>query len=265
MNTFQESLYHKEETMCMRKSMKENDEDMQSLKVDPTRKLSPGRCILLEADFLAEYKGASRNAYAKAITTHSCTSAEEDRLSSFQASGVAVDRKTLSLEQGKEEGEEVKRPVESNPLLAQALEELDRNLVKGDRHRMAQSWNSLGLVRLHTQLDILEAIRCHKNALQLLQSSSSSPSSSSSSSSSFSLSPHHHHSHDDARAASDSLELATTFHDLGLCYERLNDTNQAMQSYLQARDILSSENLLMESHPQIIALNRAIDRIQGIL
>lgn len=139
----------------------------------------------------------------------------------------------------------------SNHLLLKALNELDQSLKEGNQQRMAEAWNSLGLVRLHTELNPREAIRCHENALQLLRSSSSSLSSSS--------------SEVEQMVGTDScfpLELATTFHDLGFCYERLKDTTHALELYQAAKRILTKEHGILDSYPRLRALERSIERLQ---
>ena len=136
-----------------------------------------------------------------------------------------------------------------NPVLVRAMEELQQSLVEGNHRRMIEAWNSLGLVHLHTELDPREAIRCHENALQLLQSSSALMG-----------------GNERIEKQFDQyflLELATTFHDLGLCYERLNDTKQALELYQRAKEVLARQSGHMEAYPRMSALERVIDRLLG--
>jgi tetratricopeptide (TPR) repeat protein len=145
----------------------------------------------------------------------------------------------------------------NNPLLIGALQELDESLMDGDHRRTTKAWNSLGLVRLHTQRNPREALRCHENALHLLESSLSSLEECSS--------RLVENEESDETPSSLLVELATTYHDLGLCYERLNDTKQAMESYHKAKDELSKEMELMDTYPQTRTLNRSIERLQRAL
>lgn len=265
------SMGHAKDTH-IRKSISDHEDEAKKIRVVPTRRRSsrmfqpPG-----ETDFLTEYKGASGMFYAKSNTSsqyqvlESSKNDENDTTANFPTDGNDDSRSptatrkenvSCSCQQDHDESRDTR-----NPLLSKALHELDQSLIAGDRQRMAQAWNSLGLVRLHTQLKPHEAIRCHRNALQLLLSSSSSPTTSTTEEDSSSSSG----ACQGACSSQHLLELATTYKDLGLCYERLNDTNEAMAMYLEAQKILSTEKLLVETHPQILALKRAIDRIQRIL
>lgn len=216
--------------------------------------------VAAETDFLAEYKGASGMFYAKTNTSRQRSlelgKYDDGTSTNLHADGGSIDSRSQTPFDDDHQSHETRK----NPLLSKALHELDQSLIEGDRQRMAQSWNSLGLVRLHTQLDPHEAIRCHRNALQLLLASSTT-STEEDSGGPPSIAPYSI----DASCSQHALELATTYKDLGLCYERLNDTTEAMTMYLEAQRIVSTEKLLVESHPQMLALNRAIDRIQRIL
>lgn len=251
MNAYEESIRYEKESMNVRESVRNNEEsDSTSHKVEVMRRFTSSRRCCGRID--TEYKDASKEANVTQRTKPLCQSPVEDELMSYHERSD-VKSKTSSLDPKYYNDCVVDNPKgQKNPLLLNALEELNRSLIEGDVQKMAQSWNSLGLVRLHTQLDPHEAIRCHKNALQLLQTSPSMDVTTTSHPSTTIVTGTNSH----------ALELAATFHDLGLCYERLNDMNEAMKSYLHARDILSSKNLLIDSHPQTLALNRAIERIQ---
>lgn len=279
-------MAHTKDSTHQRRSIHEHDEDTNMMRVAPTRKRS-SLCSRMfqpgEPDYLKEYKGGSGMFYAKMNTSNQRSFEERkynvDTTASFQADGSTKrneeekDPCCWCHQHHDDNDDVVERQQTKNPLLSKALQELDQSLIEGDRQRMAQSWNSLGLVRLHTQRDPHEAIRCHRNALQLLVSSSSSTSTAtdedgpSCGASVRAVPPCIDASSSSSSSCSQQslLELATTYNDLGLCYERLNDTKEAMTMYLEAQKILSTEKLLVESHPRIVALNRAIDRIQRIL
>lgn len=123
-----------------------------------------------------------------------------------------------------------------NPLLTTSLDELEESLLDGNSQRIAEAWNSLGLVRLHTQHNPEEALRCHENALNLLSSL-------------------------DSHSAVHYTHLATTLHDVGLCYERLNNTARALEYYGRAARLLEEQHF-DASHERLLAINRAIARVQ---
>ena len=127
-----------------------------------------------------------------------------------------------------------KRPI----MLNSVLQELERCQKQGDVVQTAESWNALGLVRLHTQRNFEGAIECHETALRLLESFQSSSTSS----------------------ASSSLELAVTLNDLGYCHERLSHPQQALECYGRAFEILQHSGM-KESHPRFLSVQRALARL----
>eukprot|EP00934_Nitzschia_sp_Nitz4_P002148 Nitzschia sp. Nitz4//scaffold63_size106090//81538//82095//NITZ4_004406-RA/size106090-processed-gene-0.133-mRNA-1//1//CDS//3329556023//2148//frame0 len=120
-----------------------------------------------------------------------------------------------------------------NPLLNKALDDLERCQDGGCKRTIAEAWNALGLVRLHTQRDPQEALRCHDCALQLLESMGGNDVNS---------------------------DLAATLNDLGLCHERLGDKAKAMQLYQRAREVLEGQDF-KSSHERLQAVDRAIARV----
>lgn len=96
--------------------------------------------------------------------------------------------------------------------------------------KIAETWNSLGLMRLHMQKDIQAARDCHQEALKIIEGTKF------------------------------RMELSVTLHDLGYCYERLNQLEEALKNYQLALQVLEEEHLSKE-HPRMIAIQRAIDRI----
>jgi tetratricopeptide (TPR) repeat protein len=122
--------------------------------------------------------------------------------------------------------EKMEGNISTNPVLAAVLLDLEKSQTEGDQQKIAEAWNSLGLVRLHTQHNTKEAIICHKKALKM---------------------------------CIDPVETAITLNDLGFCYERLNEHDQAMQVYKQAMQLLG--NRLADSHPRKLGLERNMARL----
>jgi tetratricopeptide (TPR) repeat protein len=114
-----------------------------------------------------------------------------------------------------------------NPLLKCVLRDLRRWQTESNLEETAKAWCALGLIRLHTQRNPTEAIRCHKEALRLYQQ--------------------------------DPIENAVTLNDLGLCYERLNQQDKALQTYKEASRLLDLH--LSESHPTKLAVERSLARL----
>jgi len=140
-------------------------------------------------------------------------------------------------------------------VLEEVLRDLSQQISElGPNHlSVAETWNTLGLIRLHMQRDVLAALKCHQTALQIYQShnnknnnSSSASSSSSSSSISSSVTP---------------LQLAVTLNDLGKCLERNDQREEALEKYLEAQRYMRQAN---RSHKDIVAtsIDRAIARLQ---
>lgn len=96
--------------------------------------------------------------------------------------------------------------------------------------KIAETWNSLGLMRLHMQKDIQAAKDCHQEALKIIEGTKF------------------------------RMELSVTLHDLGYCYERLNQQEEALKNYKLALRVLEEEHISKE-HPRMIAVQRAVDRI----
>jgi tetratricopeptide (TPR) repeat protein len=113
-----------------------------------------------------------------------------------------------------------------NPLLKCVLRDLKRWQTEDNLEETAKAWGALGLIRLHTQHNPREAIRCHKEALRLCQ---------------------------------DPIENAVTLNDLGLCFERLNQQDKALQTYKETSRLLDTH--LSESHPTKLAVERSLARL----
>ena len=118
-------------------------------------------------------------------------------------------------------------------LLAQVLADLTRFTEEfGPYHlKVAEAWNSLGLIRLHIQADPEEAIKCQKEALVI------------------------------QRLSTPSVELAATLNDLALCYERIGESEHALELYLEAEGVLRICSP-SPSHPVCLCTDRCIARLQ---
>ena len=123
-------------------------------------------------------------------------------------------------------------------VLPQALSELDRSVaMHGPNHeKVAEAWNSLGLIRLHMQKNAHEALKCHQKALDI-----------------YNL----------IEAPSVHLHMAITFNDLGMCYERLNDRENALLLYNRALLFAQSDAAVTEKVWLFRATERAIDRLSS--
>ena len=128
----------------------------------------------------------------------------------------------------------------TNPLLDDAMEQLSKCIRENDTQKTHEAWNALGLVHLHAQRNPEEAIRCHKEALTLLEA-------------------------DVSGSTRVYLKKATTLQDLGLCYERLHNQKRALELYQEARDLLTEHCSLETSHPRMLSIELAINRLLRML
>jgi tetratricopeptide (TPR) repeat protein len=117
-------------------------------------------------------------------------------------------------------------------LLDGILEDLDRcqELLGDTDIKTAHTWTSLGLIRLHLEHDAQGALTCFKESLRIFMNN------------------------DDLKS------VATTWNDLGLCFERLEMYDKALKSYMKARDIFEAESF-SASHPCIVSSQRSIGRL----
>ncbi|KAL7572393.1 hypothetical protein ACA910_021601 [Epithemia clementina (nom. ined.)] len=124
----------------------------------------------------------------------------------------------------------IMEPLVLEPVLAD-LARFNQEL--GPHHeKVAEAWNSLGLIRMHVQLDPFAAIECHKEALRI-QRLQSCP----------------------------SLKLAATLNDLAMCYERVRESERALELYLEA-EIVLKRCAASSTHPVTISTDRCIARLQ---
>ena len=122
------------------------------------------------------------------------------------------------------------RDSEQCVVLRQVLADMQRHRLEGPSIKMAEAWNSLGLIRLHMQGDAESARECHSEALRIV------------------------------KELGDKRLLAITLHDLGYCFERMEERELALQQYKEAISTLQGENL-DKTHPRMIATQRAMNRI----
>ena len=102
--------------------------------------------------------------------------------------------------------------------------------VNDNNRKLAETWNSLGLVRLHVQKNVQAAVQCHETALKLLDGTPF------------------------------QMEMAITRNDLGYCYERSDQPEDALQQYQLALRVLEEQHV-SQHHARRLSIQRGIDRI----
>ena len=124
-------------------------------------------------------------------------------------------------------------------MLQQSLDDILK-LTKelGPSHlKVAEEWNSLGLIRLHMQHDAHAALKCHNQALSIfLKSHERVP----------------------------TMDVAVTWIDLGRCYERLGEQIHALQAYEEAQRLLLNDTSIRRTHCVAESLDRTIARMRRI-
>jgi tetratricopeptide (TPR) repeat protein len=117
-------------------------------------------------------------------------------------------------------------------LLKEVLDDLVRyqTLLGDDAVKTAEAWTSLGLIRLHLENDANAAVSCFKESLRIFMKNN------------------------------DLKSVATTWNDLGICFERLHLHEDALKSYIKAREIFEAESF-SKSHPCIVSSQRSICRL----
>lgn len=119
-----------------------------------------------------------------------------------------------------------------NVVIAQVLQDLTlfRNSL-GDTHvKVAETWNSLGLIRLHMQQNATEAKPCFEEALRIFTK------------------------------INNRTSIAVTLNDLGYCLERLGQHAAAVESYRRAREIFTDQKF-SESHPRMLSTQLSLSRL----
>lgn len=117
-------------------------------------------------------------------------------------------------------------------LLKKVVTDLRRFIADyGKSHeKVAEAWNSMGLIRLHLQQNTIEAKRCFEEAIRILENG-------------------------------DKAAFAITLSDLGWCHERLKDHEKALLLYRKAKIILEDQEC-SESHPTSVSINRSLERLR---
>lgn len=100
-----------------------------------------------------------------------------------------------------------------------------------DHVKVADTWSSLGLIRLHMQHNKPAAIKCHREALKIYQKNNAP-----------------------------ALLQAVTMSDLGGCYERTGDTQKAQQLFQDAMQLLKVTEV-PSTHRVHQSISRSIARL----
>jgi tetratricopeptide (TPR) repeat protein len=115
-------------------------------------------------------------------------------------------------------------------VLRQVMADMKRHRLAGASHKVAETYNSLGLIRLHMECNPEAAKECHEQALRIF------------------------------RQLGEGKLVAITLHDLGYCLERMGERELALQQYREAIECLQEEHLT-KTHPRMIATTRAMNRV----
>lgn len=123
--------------------------------------------------------------------------------------------------------------ADGNPVFRRVVSDLRtaQHEFGSNHNSVAEAWNALGLVRVHMQRDAKAAQLCHEEALRI-------------------YSKNFQHA-----------EMAVTLNDLGFCHEQQGNHTDALELYEDAMRILFELDL-GESHPRVIATQRAVSRIR---
>lgn len=124
----------------------------------------------------------------------------------------------------------VNNPAVLLPVIADLFrftDELGPNHIK-----VAETWNSLGLIRLHMQHNVSAAIKCHEEAIKIYKMNEVS-----------------------------ALQLAVTLGDLGGCYERIGEPEHALVIYQEAFQLLKV-SAVSPSRRVIQSITRSIARLK---
>jgi tetratricopeptide (TPR) repeat protein len=120
-----------------------------------------------------------------------------------------------------------------NPVLQRVLHDLKsaKNTFGDNHNSVADAWNALGLVRVHTQRDVEEAVVCHQEAYRIFIQNG------------------------------EKEGIAFTLNDLAYCYELLGKHNKALSLHHEALSTFEETNV-SEFHPKVVSTHAAISRIQ---
>ena len=146
--------------------------------------------------------------------------------------GDSVTAKHPSPHEDSDSSDDVERPLVLKQVLADLLR-LTEEL--GPTHlKVAEVWNSLGLIRLHMQRNVQAAVKCHQEALAIFR----------------------------CNQESSTVDIAVTLNDLGRCYERLDYQQEALQTYEEAVAMICKDTSIQKTHTVVESLNRAVARLR---
>ena len=141
-------------------------------------------------------------------------------------------KKPPSTHEHSDSSEDAERPLVLKQVLADLMRLTDE---LGPTHKqVAETWNSLGLIRLHMQHNVQAAVKCHQEALSIYK----------------------------VNPASSTLEIAVTLNDLGRCFERLSDPKRALEIYEQAAEMVRSDDSIRKTHSVVESVKRAVARLR---
>ena len=128
--------------------------------------------------------------------------------------------------------DDVERPLVLQQVLADLMQLSDE---LGSTHvKVAEIWNSLGLIRLHMQHNVQAAVKCHCEALSIYR----------------------------LNKEASTLDIAVTLNDLGRCYERLGEPNKALSTYEEAAEMVRNDTSIRRTHSVVESVNRAVARLR---
>mmetsp|Transcript_12055 Transcript_12055/g.23162 ORF Transcript_12055/g.23162 Transcript_12055/m.23162 type:complete len:160 (-) Transcript_12055:199-678(-) len=137
-------------------------------------------------------------------------------------------------EESDSSSDETDRPL----VLKQVLADLIRltNELGPSHVKVADTWNSLGLIRLHMQRNVQAAIKCHQEALSIYMGSQDGS----------------------------TVDIAVTLNDLGRCYERLNDQIKALETYEKAHELVLNDSSIRKTHSVVESVKRSVARLRRL-
>lgn len=123
------------------------------------------------------------------------------------------------------------KPKVLGPVLSD-LERLREELGPDDV-KVAETWASLGLIRMHMQRITPAAIKCHEEALRIYRKNGSPP-----------------------------MQVSITLNDLAACYERVGDMERALSTYQEALDTIQTASEVSPTHRIVQSITRSLARLQ---
>lgn len=115
-----------------------------------------------------------------------------------------------------------------------------RDLYGENSLKVAEMWNTLGLIHLHYQHDVDHSIKCHERALQIYTTMEES-------------------NNDETPT---TFPLTVTLFDLGNSYERMGDRQCALQLFRRAWRNIETHRVVPETHYISKSIRRALFRLE---